>query len=328
MLALAMFIVAFAMVFTIAWKYIYTKWFVDSKYYLIWKKIDKHNNILRILNIICCLVCLGLYFGLRWAVGLENIINYHLLTTNTRPSEFRSANISIVFMLDLCSMIGFLILILKLFDNKKKILLKPVSYLAVLGGYATLFFTVTDSYLYAPTTDGSVKYRDWDAYYFFFSSKTLGIGDSDEPLMLLMHLWMVIIGLHTIVWESKVSMKDFCKILACIIIYAIYIYSMSKGLHLFTHVTAIVEGDFMKMPDEYYVFEWNGQHIDEYPGHPSYKVFIDIYGCKTWEVASAVTWITFAVIVILFVLIKNVVYYFTNKEMVIIDTIKTPKIIK
>ncbi len=328
MLGLAMFIVAFAMVFTIAWKYIYTKWFVNSKYYLVWKRIDKHNNILRIITIILCLVCIGLYFGLRWAVGLENIIKYGLLTTDQRPCEFRSANISIVFMLDLCSFLALFILILKIFDNKKKILLKPISYLAVLGGYATLFFTVTDSYLYMPTSDGSIVYRNWDAYYFFFSSKTIGVGDSDEPLMFLMHLWMVVIGLHTIVWESKVTMKEFGKILACIVIYAIYIFSMQKGLHLFTHVTAIVEGDFMQMPPSYYEFVYDGKVISQYPGHPSYAVFIDIYGCKTWEAASAVTWITFAVIVILIILIKNTIYYFTNKQMIIIDTLKTPKIIK
>ncbi len=328
MLGLAMFIVAFAMIFTIAWKYIYTKWFVNSKYYNVWKRIDKHNNILRITSVILCLVCIGLYFGLRWALGLENVIKYHLLTDNTRPSEFRSANISIVFMLDLCSFVGILILFLKIFDNKKKVLLKPVAYLAVLGGYATLFFTVTESYLYLPTVDDSIVYRDWDPYYFFFSAKTLGIGDSDEPLMFLMHLWMVVIGVHTVVWESRVTMKEFCKILACIILYAIYIYSMSAGLHLYTHVTAIVEGDFMRMPPDYYTFEWDGVTISQYPGHPSYSVFIDIYGCKTWQAASVVTWITFAVIVILVILLKNTVYYFTNKEMVVIDTMKNQKMLK
>lgn len=333
MLALAMTIVAFAFIFTIAWKYIYKKWFINSRYYLMWKKIDKHENILRIITIIFCLTCIGLYIGLRWVPGLQNIIKYGLLTTHTSPTEFRSANISIVFMLDLCSMLGILIPLLKIFDNKKKVLLKPLAYLACLGGYATLFFTVTESYLTIPGTNGTVA-QPWDAYYFFFSAKgsEIGNGSSDEPLMFLMHYWMVLIGLHTIVWESKVNWKEFLIILTFIVLYAIYIYSMSSSLQLYTHVTAMVKGDFEPMTSgqapiipDYYTFVYNGVNLNKYPGHPSYKVFVDIYGCTTWEAASAVTWVTFAVIVCIEIFIKNFVSYFTEHDLIVVDTLKNNK---
>ncbi len=254
MLGLILFFSAFTFVFTISWKYIYYKWFIKTRFFITWEKMNSKVDILRVMAITVCIVCLGLYIGLRWSLGLKNIIDYNLF--KQPRSEFRSANISIVFMLDLSSFIGVLILILKLFDNKHKHLLKPLAFLSILGGYAAIFFTCTATYSTLPMSNVT---RPWDAYYFFFSARTIGVGDSDEPLMFLMHFWMVTIGVHTVVWDGRITLKDFGIILFSIILYAIYIFGVSRGLNIETHVTAMVKGDFVIMDKPYYEAIINGQ---------------------------------------------------------------------
>ncbi len=54
-------------------------------------------------------------------------------------------------------------------------------------------------------------------------------------------------------------------------------------------------------------------------GHPSYGIFIEIYGVSNWKWASVVTWITFAVIVTIFVAIHNASYYYCVKNDLIED---------
>lgn len=335
MLILMLTILVVTFVGTITWKHVYYRWFVETKYFNKWTKLNEKIDILRILSISACIVCLGLYIGLRWSLGLKNIIDYNLLAPKQPASEFRSANISIVFMLDLCSFVGFWILIVKIFDNKNKYILKPLAYMSALGGYATLLFTCTETYLFETgkyTAENYVE-RPWDAYYFFFSAKTIGIGDSDEPLMFLMHFWMVCIGVHTIVWEPSVTVKDIIKILAFVILYAIYIFAVSRGLDIQTHVTAMVKGDFVSMPDEYYTREIDGRHPMKYLGHPSYQVFLDIYyggnhSPDLWGAGSALAWVSFTVIVLLIIALKNIVYSLTTNNAVVIDTISYDKAFK
>ncbi len=85
---------------------------------------------------------------------------------------------------------------------------------------------------------------------------------------------------------------------------------MSQTLNIKSHVTATVIGDFQQLEPSYY---------GSIKAHPSYEIFCEIYGVTDWKWAAVDTWITFAVIVTLFVLIKNISYFILLKTKLIID---------
>ena len=261
---------------------------------------SKQTNVWRKISIIMCLICITLYISLRWSLAIYNIAKYDLF--NASVSEFRSANISVFLMLDLCSLLGVLLPILIIFDWKHRYLLRPVALLALLGGCATVFFTTPDLYSHI-----------WNGQLFFIGSRTIGDSGSDEPLMFTMHFWMIVMALITLLTDKKITLKEYGKTILFILCYAGYISLCSQLLNIKTHVTATVIGDFVHLSPSYY--EW----MSTAPGHPSYGIFIDIYGVSNWKWASVVTWITFAVIVTIFVAIHNINYYYCVKNDLIID---------
>ena len=261
---------------------------------------SKQTGIWRKISIALCVLCIALYIGFRWSLAIYNIDKYDLF--NASVSEFRSANLSIFLMLDLCSFLGILLPILIIFDWKHRYMLRPVALLALLGGTATVFFTTPDLYS-----------NVWNAQLFFIGSRTIGVSDSDEPLMFTMHFWMIIMALITLSTDKKISLKEYGKTVLFILCYAGYITLCSQLLDIKTHVTATVIGDFVKLSPSYY--EW----MSIADGHPSYGIFIEIYGVSNWIWASVVTWITFAVIVTIFVAIHNASYYYCVKNDLIED---------
>ncbi len=257
---------------------------------LMLEKEAKDKSVWRITSIVMCIICIALYIGFRWSLAIYNINKYDLF--NSAVTEFRSANISIFLMLDLCSLLGVLLPILIIFDWKHKYLLRPVALLALLGGTATVFFTTPDLY--------SDK---WNFQLFLFGSRTIGVSDSDEPLMFLMHYWMITMAIIVLTNDQKITARIYLRTMAFILCYAGYITLCSQLLDLKTHVTATVIGDFVRLSPEYY------SQFAIAPGHPSYEIFCEIYGTHDWKWASFDTWITFAVIVTIFVGIKNISYY-------------------
>ncbi len=303
--SLALSLCGFSVVLIFFWKWYYNKIFVNTKLFNKYVVLNKKYKLTRIFSILICLIFLALVIWLRWSSAIINCIDDNLI--NKAPSEYRSANLSGAFLLDLCSLLGILILVLKIFDNKYKLFLRPLSYLALLGGAATMLATVPDQY----------ASHNWDAYYFFFSNKTWGLGDSEEPLMFLMHWWMIVIGLNEIVWGKKPNIRDISIIITFALLYALYIYLVSSNLNIYSHVTAMVKGDFDLMDSSYYDTQWAIA-----PGHPGYAVFKDIYGISDWKVAAAVSWITFTVFVIIMVVLKTLSCNLFNNEVIIIDNSK------
>ncbi len=272
---------------------------VSLKAYM-FEKETHDKNTWRIVSIVMCIICIAIYIGFRWSLSIYNISHYDLF--NAGVSEFRSANLSIFLMLDLCSLLGVLLPITIIFDWKHQYILKPVALLALLGGTATVFFTTPDLYGHR-----------WDVQLYFIGSRTIGVSDSDEPLMFLMHYWMIVMSLIVIALGPKITLKEYLKTITFILCYAGYITLCSQLLDIKTHVTATVIGDFIKLDPQYYsIFA-----VDN--GHPSYQIFLEIYGINDWISGAVVTWITFAVIVSIFVLIKNTVYYFEVKNNLIDD---------
>ncbi len=250
----------------------------------------QQKHFWRILSIILAIICIAIYIGLRWGNAAYNIGKHSLFTAS--PSEYRSANISIFLTLDLCSLLGVLLPILVIFDWKHKYLLRPVALLGLLGGCATVFFTTPDLY-------GD----KWDLQTFFIGSRKIGVSGSDEPLMFLMHYWMIMMALIILVNDRKITWKTYLSTVACILVYAGYITLISQLLNIQTHVTATVVGDFELLDPSYYALS------GPLPAHPSYKIFCEIYGVTNWKWAAVDTWITFGVIVTLFVAIKNIAYF-------------------
>lgn len=287
-----------------------TIWGVDY-YLLARKKVSLHHstfenelkskNIWRILSIVISVLCIILYISLRWGNAVNNIVKHDLFSAAV--SEYRSANLSIFLLLDLCSLIGVLLPILIIFDWKHKYLLRPVALLGLLGGCATVFFTTPDLYG-----------NKWNLQTFFIGARNIGTSECDEPLMFLMHYWMIIMSLIVIVTDKKISLKTYGLTILCILTYAAYITIMSQTLDIRSHVTATVIGDFERLSPEYYA-SYGG--IEK--AHPSYEIFCEIYGVTNWKWAAVDTWVTFAVIVTIFVFIKNISYFYFVKTNLIHD---------
>ncbi len=83
---------------------------------------------------------------------------------------------------------------------------------------------------------------------------------------------MIVMSLIVIALGPKITLKEYLKTIAFILCYAGYITLCSQLLDIKTHVTATVIGDFIKLDPQYYsIFA-----VDN--GHPSYQIFLEIYG--------------------------------------------------
>lgn len=190
---------------------------------------------------------------------------------------------------------GIGILVTTLFFRKSDINV-AFSLLALLGGLATICFTLTD------------LYPNWSAYNFFIGTFKIGNGNHDEPLMFFMHYWMVLIALNNLIWINKITRRQFILVLISISVYALYIFLVSHFLKIETHVTAIVKGDFVYLPASYY------QGYDYQMTEPSYSIFMKIFHTDNWVIGSISAWISFAIIVILMILIKNGINKLNTKK--------------
>ena len=298
MFILMIFITILSIAAILSSRTIFKHFIFNSKLYLQIKKYDKQNKLSTILRIFVCLILITLYLSLRWIPAIINIDEFNLFSANA--SEYRSANLSIFFMLDLCSILGILTPILFIFDWKRKILLKPIAILSILGGMATILFTLPDLYNY------------WDLKKFFIGSDYAGGNNGDEPLMFLMHWWMISLGFIVLVKSDYYKFKDFLIILAFIICYCAYILIVSKSLNIQSHVTALAYGDYFQLPNEYYQHQW-AVTLD---AHPPYAIFIDIFKTNKSWIGSLSSWISFAIIVIMIISIKNLSKrYFDRKNL-------------
>lgn len=243
-----------------------------------------HKKLANIIRIIFCTILLCLYFGIRWIPSLINTIQYDLI--NYHISEFRSANLSILFMLDLCSMLGWLLPFLCIFDWKKQRVLKPIALLSVIGGLATIFFTIPE------------LYTSWDIKKFFIGTFDIGISHSDEPLMFIMHLWMVGIGFYIITKNNYFNRYNILFLSIYIVLYISYILSISLPLNIESHVSGLAYGDIFKMSEEYYLF-----NNLLYETIPSYGLMSILNLNHPWS--SALLWVGIILIIILSVAFKN-----------------------
>lgn len=275
---------------------IFHKFILNSNFYFWYKSIDKKNCLTYLICSFFSLICLILYFSMRWIPAVINIANNGLFDSTI--SEYRSANLSLMFMLDLCSFLGFLMPLLVIVDYKKQILLKPLAMLSILGGMATILFSTPDLYQY------------WNANIFFAGSKYAGGNNGDEPLMFLMHLWMVVIGCTVVARTDKYRMKHILIIIGFIMLYCAYILMISKLLDIKTHVTALEIGDYYLLDKSYYDHQWA---VTKEP-HPPYQIFVEIFSTnKTWA-GPVISWSVFAMFVILMITTKNISYNIINKK--------------
>ncbi len=268
-----------------------------SKIYLLYKKYDKDEKLTWIICSILSLICIVFYLSFRWIPAIAYISKYNLV--NTSVTEFRSANISIVFMLDLCSILGILLPLLVIFDWKKKILLKPLSILGILGGMATILFTTIDLY----------SINVWNVKEFFLGSNYAGSNNGNEPLMFIMHYWMIIISFFVVSRTDSYKIKDVFKIVIFIIIYLIYILIIAYSLNIKSHVTALVVGDYFILNNSYYIHQWSLSKP-----HPPYSIFVEIFGTNKSWIGSLSSWLTFTIITIIIILVKNLLFKYFNQK--------------
>ncbi len=288
----------FSALFIICWKWFYLNFFSKAKLNRILNKKIFNIKITEFLKYVVLILVIAIYFFIRWTPALINVIKYNLFVAP--PSEFRSANISILLLLDLCSFIGILLPFAFLFDKKKKIV-PSIAVLSVLGGFATMFFTIPEMYS-----------RPFDAKLFFIGNLNIGDGSHDEPLMFIMHYWMICVGLNIIVWQDKITFIDIIKIIGIILLYLGLILGVSRGFNIQTHVTALVEGDFVKLDDSYYLG-------DKYYTAPSYEVFCDIFNTSNWELAALSAWSSFTWITLLIAGFKNIFWLINHDKSILID---------
>ena len=276
----------FVMLGIVVYKPLSLYWFPYHQWYIRFQDFMKKTNFLKITRIGFCLLFIFLYCFLRLTPAVENILNYDLF--NAQISEFRSASISIALMLDICSFVGILMPILCIIDWKHKYLLKPLSVISVLGGACTIFFTISELYTY------------WDCYGFFFGSKVVGGITNDEPLMFLMHFWMVIIGLIVMTNTTRFKLKDVAILLLFFVLYLCYISGIAYGYSILSHVSAIVRGDVVVLDEKYYIFN----DIIKTP-HPTYQITSDLSGIQNWRILCSITWIMIVILSLLIMGIKN-----------------------
>lgn len=290
----------FSALFIVCWKWIYINFFSKTLLNNNFQKKVLNVKIVDWIKYFIIALIIILYFFVRWTPALINVIKYNLF--NQLPSEFRSANISILLMLDLCSFLGILLPITLLIDKNKKFV-PAVAVLSVLGGFATMFFTVPEMY--------NVPFN---AKLFFIGNLNIGDGSHDEPLMFLMHYWMICIGLNVIVWRSKITLWDTFKVVILILSYLAYILAISRGFNIQTHVTAVVQGDFVKLNESYYA-------NNKYYALPSYEVFCEIFGTTSWQLGIVAAWTSFAWITLLIIGFKNLFWLFFHDKSILIDEI-------
>lgn len=291
--------------FIVSWKWVYVNYFSKTVINAKLRRKIFSVKIIDIMKYLLLIILIATYFLVRWTPALINVIKYNLFNAN--PSEFRSANISILLMLDLCSFIGILLPVVMLFDKKNKIT-PSIALLAILGGFATIFFTIPEMY------NNQIGWKS-----FFIGNLSIGDGSHDEPLMFTMHYWMICLGINTITWYCKIKLFDIIKVIALIIIYFLYIFTISRTLNIQTHVTAIVQGDLVKLNDSYYL-------SGKYYTSPSYSIFCEIFKTSSWEIGTVSAWISFTVITLLIAGIKNIFWLINNDKSIIVSEYEINKV--
>ena len=304
-----------SIIFIIGWKYFYLN---TTKMIGLKNFISLHKNFLWLVSSLVCLVCVVVYFTFRYSGAISNIKTYDLF--NLDPSNFRSSNLSGLFMLDLCSFLGIISPLLVIFDWKKKILLRPISILCCLGSCITLFFSA------------SSIYDEWDVYAFFFGAKSFGMQE-DMPLTFIMHYWMAIIGTLVLVWTPRFKLRDYITLIIIAIIYVSYVIAISRTFEIYSHCTGLVQGDFVDMSnvikDYYNAKDKNGNllldknsNIITSEIYPTYATFMNIFPIYNWEHGAIFAWLCFIWFSAMILVIKwlfdkyedKVVNYFTYKE--------------
>lgn len=288
-------------IITMAWKFTWVHWFQFSKHYYKWNYLNNKYKINRILIIVISLACLLLYFIYRWGSALEDTIRFDLL--NQPASEFRSANLSGLFLFDICSLSAILLPVLAIFD-KKRILLKPLTPLGMLGGMITLIWAAPEIY------------TQWSASQFFLSAPEFG-KYADEPLTFIMHYWLIAFSIVSMVWDGNYKLKDILILLSFIACYVLYVALTCRALNVQSHCTALVLGDFYELPESYYTFTYGSTTIISTP-HPTYAPFTKIFPLShQWE-AYIFAWGCFVWFTLSIMLIRNIFGWIKKQEVIVL----------
>ena len=278
-------------------------------------KFSKDKKLLWIISSLISFLLIVIYFVFRYGIAIDNVVNYDLF--NLSPSDFRSNNISGVLMLDICSFLSIAFLFLVIFDWKHKYILKPISVLCILGGVMNLVFSAIPLY----------NSYQWDAYTFFLGAKTFGV-QKDAPLTFIMHYWMIIGGSLVLMYSKMFKIRDYLVLLAIAIIYISYVIACSYSLKIYSHVTAVVAGDYVSIidwyPGYYNPVDLKGNPlIDRYgdiitsPIRPPYHIFMSIFPIKQWQWGAVFAYACLIMFVVIILLIKwlfdKYEYMFLNK---------------
>lgn len=280
-------------------KWLDTKEFYNRQLYIKWTKFNSKYKFTRLMTIIVGVIAFALYIGLRWAPILYDTIQGGWFSKSA--SETRSANISIVLSLDVCSILGLTFPVLAIF-NKWEII-KSLAPIATLGAILTIFVTC---YL---------RYNDvYDVTLFFLNTYEVGLVQSDlGPLLFWMHLFILGYAVSAFTWHGRFTKKNWVILLIFVAIYVPYVCTIAYTLDIRSHAMACVKGDYRHLEDSYYAGLGSNEFV-------TYIAFNDVWPFKQWEWVAVFTWFSFAFLVTVIVTIINIIYkLFDRNKMIMIN---------
>lgn len=277
-------------------KYLYNNKFFNYALFEKMSLINKKYKLTYLISVFFSVITITLYFVVRWFPVLIGVIQEDIISQQV--SEFRSSNLSILFALDLCSLLGILMPMLVIFNWKTKKFLISLSPLAILGATLTILFTCSNMYMGV-----------WDAKQFFIGVDKLGLSYGLGSLVFSLHFWILVIGYGALVWGRKYTKKHFYILAIYVICYIIYVNAIGYGLDIRTHVTASVKGEFIRLDDWYYE-----SPLGIIGDRPTYGIFTKIFPFQQWWAVGIFAWISFCILVGFIILIRNLPYLINFKH--------------
>lgn len=226
----------------------------------------KLPNLQRALFCSIAILIIVYYLIFRWRLGIESVIENNYLDSKwlndagLNQNEYplknnRNQAVSVVFLLDWCSLLALLCPLLIIFD-RKKILWKPIGSVAI---YAAIL-TIIAAYL---KLDGI-----WSFEYFFLGNQQ--IWGEDAPLTFMLHYWMLVIGMLFLIYSPKVNKKDVVILICFVFSYIIYVLIMQNFLDCYSHTSALGKGDYF---DYFGFFKW--ANLNQVPAYDSLAKIIN-----------------------------------------------------
>ena len=153
--------------------------------------------------------------------------------------------LSNVLMLDMCPMMAFVMPLLAIFEKKRKILsyIAPIAFFA---GFLSIFGGVFKDFDGGWTVEHGNPFKD--GYVVHFTAQYIFIGNSQDHLFFMMHIFIITLGLMTMLTTDQKLKWNTIGSLSCVGVMAVYAAILAYSLKIESHAFGVVWGDW-KIPD-------------------------------------------------------------------------------